>query len=351
MILNITAKITGISYTPYLCSELKEFDFDDLDKALNKASSLLRINDKNVYALSRWVSPKRTRSYPYARVYDTLSYSGKKVTIIPVIKDEGAAGDRDFIQWDTVSLMSLLNVYVILTYYKSAEKSKRKKDKITNQKYDIDHIKENINALTKFNSDALHWNLKQIDNIYEVAGKALSSYSEISKKLNIPMHSSSTAEKKIKDIYKEKEDFMSSSRSLAESAQRRESATIHRAERIEGEKGIITISNYVGGIYFFTADEVIKDKNKLFLAEAKHTSREYLPSTSDIKDGLLKMILFSNLTNVRIGDQKYQHTSLLKLTTETKFDEEKLNTRQKRFLETLRKEAVENNFQLQVNSC
>ena len=71
------------------------------------ATFLLKI-DENVVAVSWWVSPKRTRSYPYTRVYDSLGFSGKKVTVIPIIKDEGFDGDRDFLQWDTVSLMSLL---------------------------------------------------------------------------------------------------------------------------------------------------------------------------------------------------------------------------------------------------
>ena len=58
------------------------------------------------------MSPKRTRSYPYERVYNSLRIS-KKITVIPVIKDEGAKGDRDFLQWDTISLMSLLDVFVL----------------------------------------------------------------------------------------------------------------------------------------------------------------------------------------------------------------------------------------------
>ena len=40
---------------------------------------ILTINDKNEIAVSWWVSPKRTRSYPYARVYDTLGFAGKKL--------------------------------------------------------------------------------------------------------------------------------------------------------------------------------------------------------------------------------------------------------------------------------
>jgi hypothetical protein len=45
----------------------------------------------------------------FERVYNTL-YLSKKITIIPIIKDEGLGGDRDFIQWDTISLMSLIEI-------------------------------------------------------------------------------------------------------------------------------------------------------------------------------------------------------------------------------------------------
>ena len=51
--------------------------------------------DSEKIAVSRWISPKRTRSYPYERVYDTLAFDGKKVTIIPVVKDEGLLSAYD----------------------------------------------------------------------------------------------------------------------------------------------------------------------------------------------------------------------------------------------------------------
>lgn len=90
----------------------------NLTKQYLKAAILfLKLMKKNKIAISRWVSPKRTRSYPYARVYDTLNFVGKRITIIPVIKDEGKDGDRDFLQWDTISLMSLLGIYVSIAYY------------------------------------------------------------------------------------------------------------------------------------------------------------------------------------------------------------------------------------------
>lgn len=109
----------------HLCSELEEYSLDSLGKIITEKGTgafVLKINDQDKLAVSIWVSPKRTRSYPYARVYDTLCYrSYKKVAIIPVMKDEGYDGERDYIQWDTISLMSLLQVHVVLSYYVDAE--------------------------------------------------------------------------------------------------------------------------------------------------------------------------------------------------------------------------------------
>jgi hypothetical protein len=143
--MDLSAKIKGIKYKPLLCRKLDVFDSKDLDKAISRSSFILKINKENRIAISRWLSPKRTRSYPYARIYDTLIFFGKKITIIPVVKDEGKKGDRDFLQWDTVSLMSLLGIYVIITYYVDAEPNKKEKyrtSKITEQKFDIPYIKK-----------------------------------------------------------------------------------------------------------------------------------------------------------------------------------------------------------------
>jgi hypothetical protein len=180
---NITAKIKEIKYTPLLCRELNIFNVTELDNALlNEATFLLQIGDKNQIALSWWVSAKRTRSYPYARVYDSLSFTGRKVTIIPIVKDEGKDGDRDFLQWDTISLMSLLGVYVIIAYYNDATRSPRYHNKITKQRFDIGYLKNQINILLSYQSDALHWNLSQIDNIALIGKKALDFYCKISQK-------------------------------------------------------------------------------------------------------------------------------------------------------------------------
>ena len=294
------------------------------------------------------VSAKRTRSYPYTRVYDTLGFSGKKITIIPVVKDEGKEGDRDFLQWDTISLMSLLGVYVIIAYYSDAKRSKRYRHKITNQRFDIDYIREQIKNILSYQSDALHWNLAHVDKVGQIGERAMEVYAKISKKLKVEMHSRQTAEKRIIELLKGKDEFMKLSRMLAEKAQRRERLTIQPKENLSGTKAIITIQNYLGGYYYFTSDEAEVKGNNVFLIEGKHSKNNFLPSLEDIKDGLLKMILFTNLEDVKIGGKNYNAKPVLKLTIENHFDSENLNATQKRALELLRREAKTNGFQVKI---
>ena len=108
------------------------------------------------------------------------------------------------------------------------------------------------------------------------------------------------------------------------------------------------MKNYLGGHYYFTADEVeVKGKN-VVLVESKHSKTGVLPSLEDIKDGLLKMILFTNLNNLTIDDKKYNSTSALKLTVHGGFKKSKLSEKQKETLNLLDKEAMINKFQIKI---
>lgn len=347
--MDLSAKITGIKYAPFLCKKLETFDIKDLDKTLSsKAVFILKINEENQFAVSWWVSAKRTRSYPYARVYDSLGFGGKKITIIPIMKDEGKRGDRDFLQWDTVSLMSLLGVHVIIGYYTKAERSKRYRHKITNQRFDIDYIKSEIEKLLSYQSDALHWNLAQADKAGEIGQKALEAYTKTSEKLKVDMHSKSSAEKRIAELLKGREKFIPASRGLAEKAQKRERMIIQPKERVSGVKAIITIKNYLGGYYYFTSDEVEVSGKNIRLIEAKHSRTNTLPSLEDIKDGLLRMFLFTNLKDLKIDSKNYRPTPVLKLTVEDGFNANNLSKSQKETLELLKKEAKTNGFRVVI---
>jgi len=68
----------------------------------------------------------------------------------------------------------------------------------------------------------------------------------------------------------------------------------------------------------------------------------------DIKDGLLKMILFTNLEDVKIDGKNYNPKPVLKLTVENHFDLKNLNATQKKNLELLHKEARTNGFGIEI---
>ncbi len=348
--MDVFAKIKGIKYDPYLCKSLNHYNITEIDTAFKKESAfILNIEKNKQLALSWWVSPKRTRSYPYARVYDTLNFHGKKVTVIPIFKDEGKEGDRDFLQWDTISLMSLLGVYVIIGYYKNAEKSKRFRQKITNQSFDVQYLKKELINITSYQSDALHWNLSQIEKVGTIAKKAVNSYKKISENLNVEMHSEESAKKRVAELLKGKEAFMNLSRDLAKKAQIRESITIQPKEKLSGTKATLTIENYLGGYYFFTCDEVNIEKGNVYLIEGKHSKQSTLPSLEDIKDGLIKMVLFTNLKEVKIENTVYTPKSILKLTTNISFSLIKLSKSQINVLSILQREAKENSFKVIIN--
>lgn len=87
--MNIAGKITGLKYKILLSDDLKEIDVEYLD--INEMpSACLLTDDTHVFSVSKWVSPKRTRSCPFERVFNTLNVS-KKITVIPIVKDEGAS--------------------------------------------------------------------------------------------------------------------------------------------------------------------------------------------------------------------------------------------------------------------
>ena len=364
--MDITGKITGIKYKIFLAEDLKTVDIEKFNINESPAYCLVK-NGNNSFAVSKWVSPKRTRSYPYERVYNTLSIS-KKITVIPIIKDEGADGDRDFIQWDTVSLMSLLDVFVIFAYYEKAEINPNFKNKITNQQFNNDYVILKIQEIEQYHSSALHWNLNELkNNLHNIIDRAKNCYSEIERSLCVKLHDFSGLDKFKDKIGNEVETFMQFSREKAEKAQTREILTTQPKESLSTlTKAKITITNYLGGQYFFTVDEVLIDKDTVYLIESKHSKQSILPSKGDIKDGLLKMILYSNLCEVKVDGKKMKSKAVLKLTSEKIVGEISSNGKNKNknkfylkntlsfeqvvFIDTIFEEAGENGFLVKINN-
>lgn len=210
--------IEEIKYRSFLKYELVENPIETFDINNAKSSCVLSF-EQNRFAISKWVSPKRTHSYPYERVYNTLPVS-KQITIIPVVKDEGAKGDRDFLQWDTVSLMSLLDVYLILAYYKTVEKHCTRENKITNQKFDNEFVLNKIKEFGNYHSSALHWNLKELNNVPEILLKVKESYKKNATQTLVKFHGEYGLENFHFVISTNLDAFMESSRLKAEASQK-----------------------------------------------------------------------------------------------------------------------------------
>ena len=359
--MDIIGKITGIKYQVLFTEDLKEVKVNNFD--INQMPSCCLLTSNNhTFAISKWVSPKRTRSYPFERVYNTLNIS-KKITVIPIVKDEGAIGDRDFIQWDTVSLMSLLDVFVIFGYYHNAEKADKK---ITNQQFDNKYVLSKIREIQQYHSSALHWNLNELNtNLHKIIDKVKTSYANIEQTTKVKLHNPSGLHNFKEKIGNDVSLFMSFSRYKAQKAQSREFVTLQPKESLSTlSKAKVTITNYLGGQYFFTVDEILFTQKKISLIEGKHSKNGVLPSKSDIKDGLLKMILYCNLSNVTANGKKIKSEAILKLTSSKLkgaissicskkdiaqfFSENNFTALQTKLVETIFLEAKQNHFIIQI---
>ncbi|MDR0800861.1 MAG: hypothetical protein LBN01_05020 [Endomicrobium sp.] len=356
----ITGKIKGIKYKKILEKNLDKFNLECFDINSSPTSSLV-FDRENLFAISKWVSPKRTRSYPYERIYDTIHIS-KKITVIPVVKDEGKNGDRDFLQWDTVSMMSLLDIYVIFAYYSDAKKLK---NKITEQRFDNDFVISKIREIEGYHSSGLHWNLKELSDLRFIVDKIKHSYLEIERKTKVKLHDFKGIDVFRNKVNKNVKEFMEFSREKAKNAQIREYKTIQSKESLDTlSKAKITISNYLGGKYFFTVDEIFLSANIVKLIESKYSRSSVFPGKSDIKDGLIKMILYSNLDSVEINGISVKSEAVLKLTSEkflgaissksaqkdvdNCFKANHLFEKQQEFIKKIFEEAEENKFIVQI---
>ncbi|MEH2260692.1 hypothetical protein [Nostoc sp.] len=317
-VLHFTGFIKGVTYKTYLAEKLKEISLNEFD--INQANTFGLIKSPTTeIAYSQWVSPKRTRSYPFARIYDTYNTS-KVITIIPVIKEEGKDGDRDRIQYSTISWMNLLNIYIVLAYYETAHKSTKSgqsnKHKITNQQFNNEFVKSQIDEILAYHQSVLHWNKNLFEERFvQIFEKALDCYDSISTTTGVMIHPRQGMNSYLQKIIEEFEEFKNISLKGSQSASKREALTSHKLEYlIDGLKATFSIENYLGGVYYLTPDEIFHENDIYIIQESKNTSKESLPKLPDIQDGLFKLILFSNLDSLNISGQPVSFITKLKLT-------------------------------------
>jgi hypothetical protein len=322
--LSLKGFVRDVRYTPCLGPDaLNVYDITQFDVNEAQAYGLINLGvPENNIAFSKWVSPKRTRSYPFARIYNTYHLNTKKVTIIPIIKDEGAGTqNNDRINFITFSWMNLLNIYIILAWYEDAERKPGTTDRITDQILNAEGVQEKLREVSQYQMTALHWNTTHFEKDFEpIYLNAVAGYKKVSQEKNVAVHS---PKNHLQTLEKFKANgrfsltcFKEATLPRSYEAAHRESLTTHILESLEeNAKGTFRISNYLGGQYYLTADEVYWNNNQLIIQESKNSSKGKLPSEDDIKDGLFKLILFANMEEVAVDERTdIQFITRLKLT-------------------------------------
>ncbi len=316
--MHVSGFIKDVRYEARLTEPLQTYELNGFNINTANPYGSLHSADAQI-GFSKWVSPKRTRTYPFARIYNTYKTS-KILTIMPVIKDEGKEGDLDAIQFSTISWMSLLNIHIVLAYYSSAVKNntpkQRHRHKLTHQCFDNDYVVEQIREIFAYKASALHWNRSLFESRFvSTYETALAAYREISAATGVEIHNQTNAAKYLEKIKLQYEHFKNASLRASQRASHRESLTAHAYEYLEdGAKATLDIQNYLGGVYHLTADRLFEEAGRFIIEESKHTTRGSLPSVEDIKDGLFKLILYSNLDKLNVEEVGVPFTARLKLT-------------------------------------
>ena len=212
-------------------------------------------------------------------------------------------------------------LYFILAWYEDAEIKPGTTDRITNQILNAEGVREKLLEVSQYQMTALHWNTTHFEKDFEsIYLNAVDGYKKISQERSVAVHS---PKNHLQTLEKFKADgrfsltrFKEATLPRSYEAAHRESVTTHILESLEeNTKGVFSISNYLGGQYYLTADEVYWENDQLVIQESKNSSKGKLPSEDDIKDGLFKLILFANMEEVAVDERtNIQFVTRLKLT-------------------------------------
>src|SRR5262245_32854515 len=133
------------------------------------------------------------------------------------------------------------------------------------------------------------------DELIKTYERALDSYARIGSKTQVRVHDRNVQAEYLDRLVRDFQEFKDISLRGLKGAALRETKTAHGLEYLTvGNKATFEIENYLGGSYYLTADEIVQEGNKFIIQECKNASMSGFPSTPDIKDGLFKLILFSN---------------------------------------------------------
>ncbi|MHA1248896.1 MAG: hypothetical protein ACTSRP_02775 [Candidatus Helarchaeota archaeon] len=258
--------------------------------------------DEIIFDIFKFTTPKRTRSFPFARLFPLLFNNTLKVALIPIVKDEGV--QTDFLGLETIAILNIFNVYSIINYYESAEiKHLDNKFRLTNQKLNFKEIYENLQNIVDKNIDVHKWNESIAHKYPKILLKAKRAYENIANKLKIDSENI-TCIKKIEKIHLKKineegfEKYLQLRNKWKKVSQYSELHTIQPKEDTidiyPGKPLDILFKDNLGfktPLKFRTAiDEFIQIDNNLIFIEKKRNN-----SLNNIIESIFREIIYKNL--------------------------------------------------------
>ncbi len=259
--------------------------------------------------------------------------------------------------------MNLANVFIVLAYYDDARRHPTRHDKLTMQTLNTAYLQRKLADVLAYQQTALHWNTTHFERDFvPLFETAVQRYQAISQALGVAVHSEDNHYRVLQTYLKagrfDFEAFRDSSLPLSYRAAQREQQTTHVLEALaDGTKAYFYITNYLGGTYHLTADEVFMEGDRLIIQESKHANHRTLPALNDIQDGLFKLILFANLSELRHQGRAQAFDVRLKLTGNLEgtltlpcdnhqrqafVRENRLSTKQQLLVDLLQREALDN---------
>ena len=224
---------------------LKEIEFNKAMRE-NRTSFKTKIGNELV-AISVWTTPKRTKTYPFPRVYSTLAHGGKKITVIPVQASYGKHGDDNKLQPGTISWMSGLGVYVIVGVYTKAKMRPKgkaaanaSKGKTSTQgepvftsfEFENDGLLEQVREIVSERPKVEDWNQKQLIRIPSLLKASIENNRRLGKELGVVVRSFKPLEKKLQVWDKDRSKFLLDCDRESEKAQHREFSSDQKLENV-----------------------------------------------------------------------------------------------------------------------
>jgi hypothetical protein len=288
--------IKNVSYDPQLSANLSTYQFSDFEINMADSQGIIKLPNERL-AYSKWVSPTQEKSYSFSKIYNIYNPVSRRIIIVPVLKDSGADGKLEYMQYSTLSWMNLANVYIVFSYFDKTHTTQRKGRQILiKQELNNEIIRLQIEKLSPYHSSAIHWNRSQFGSRFkEIYKQAIRAYEKISVKTKVELHPRDIKLEHIDKMRKDCRKYEGISIDGLKSADIKNDRSLHENKYREASKSIFYLIDGYGGIYYLSAKDVWRLKDTFIIQETRYSNKNFLPPIRQIQDGLFRLIFFGNI--------------------------------------------------------